>query len=103
MSSESFCGELVDFAVDKMGGVDFLVNNAFSFIAAGLKAEASMSSNSVNTLARHNQIQRCYPYRGCPAIADLEFTVDVLGMLRTVLKAITSSGAIETDMDMDQP
>ncbi len=38
MASESFCKELVDFAQEKMGGVDILVNNAFSFVAAGLHA-----------------------------------------------------------------
>ena len=38
MSSESFCEQLVAFAIENMGGVDFLVNNAFSFIAAGLEA-----------------------------------------------------------------
>lgn len=36
MSDEAFCSDIVNFALEKMGGVDFLVNNAFSFIAAGL-------------------------------------------------------------------
>ena len=36
MSDEAFCGDVVHFGIEKMGGVDFLVNNAFSFIAAGL-------------------------------------------------------------------
>jgi len=48
MSEESFCVEQVKFALEKMGGLNFLINNAFSFIAAGLEAtreewERSMS------------------------------------------------------------
>lgn len=39
MLDESFCEEQVKFAVEKMGGLDFLINNAFSFIAAGLEAK----------------------------------------------------------------
>lgn len=38
MSKEEFCVEQVAFAVEKLGGVDFLINNAFSFVAAGLEA-----------------------------------------------------------------
>ena len=38
MSDESFCRDLVSVATDKMGGVDYLVNNAFSFIAEGVTA-----------------------------------------------------------------
>ena len=38
MLEESFCEAQVKFAEEKMGGVDFLINNAFSFIAAGLEA-----------------------------------------------------------------
>ncbi len=38
MKDESFCQAQVDFTVEKLGGLDFLINNAFSFIAAGLQA-----------------------------------------------------------------
>jgi NAD(P)-dependent dehydrogenase (short-subunit alcohol dehydrogenase family) len=36
MSDEEFCKEQVAFAAKEMGGIDFLVNNAFSFAAAGI-------------------------------------------------------------------
>ena len=48
MSSEAFCGELVVFALEKLGGVDFLVNNAFSFIAAGLDATREQWQRSLS-------------------------------------------------------
>lgn len=38
MGDEKFCDALADFAVDRMGNVDFLVNNAFSFVAAGINS-----------------------------------------------------------------
>ncbi|NJN84784.1 MAG: SDR family oxidoreductase, partial [Caldilineaceae bacterium] len=38
MADEAFCRSLVESAEERLGGVDFLVNNAFSFIAAGLEA-----------------------------------------------------------------
>jgi NAD(P)-dependent dehydrogenase (short-subunit alcohol dehydrogenase family) len=38
MQDEAFCDAQVEFAIDSMGGLDFLVNNAFSFVAAGLEA-----------------------------------------------------------------
>ncbi|WNJ18449.1 SDR family oxidoreductase [Pontibacter sp. G13] len=38
MQDEAFCEAQVQFAVEKMGGLDFLINNAFSFVAAGLQA-----------------------------------------------------------------
>ncbi len=38
MAEESFCREVVETAVAKWGGVDYLVNNAFSFIAKGTDA-----------------------------------------------------------------
>ena len=38
MTEEQFCVNQVKFAEEKLGGVDFLVNNAFSFAAAGLEA-----------------------------------------------------------------
>ncbi len=38
LQDEAFCDAQVEFAVAKLGGVDFLVNSAFSFVAAGLEA-----------------------------------------------------------------
>lgn len=38
MSEETFCKKLVDGTIRKWGGLNFLVNNAFSFIAKGLDA-----------------------------------------------------------------
>jgi NAD(P)-dependent dehydrogenase (short-subunit alcohol dehydrogenase family) len=39
MAEESFCRRLVAAAVEKWGGINYLVNNAFSFIAKGLDAD----------------------------------------------------------------
>ncbi|WP_353125162.1 SDR family NAD(P)-dependent oxidoreductase [Parapedobacter pyrenivorans] len=36
MADESFCHDLVEAAVEKWAGLDFLVNNAFSFISKGV-------------------------------------------------------------------
>jgi len=36
MSEEAFCKELVESAVKSWGGINFLINNAFSFVAKGL-------------------------------------------------------------------
>ncbi|HBO44187.1 MAG TPA: short-chain dehydrogenase, partial [Planctomycetaceae bacterium] len=38
MAEEAFCGRLVESALQQWGQVDFLVNNAFSFIAKGATA-----------------------------------------------------------------
>ena len=38
MAQESFCRDLVAAAVEQWGRLDYLVNNAFSFTAAGLEA-----------------------------------------------------------------
>ena len=38
MADEKFCRDAVGAAVTKWGGVDYLVNNAFSFIAKGTDA-----------------------------------------------------------------
>lgn len=39
MAEESFCRQLVETAAAKWGGLNYLVNNAFSFTAKGLSAE----------------------------------------------------------------
>ena len=41
MGSEESCEQQVAFAVDKLGGVDYLINNAFSFVATGVKSTRS--------------------------------------------------------------
>lgn len=63
MSEESFCHELVAFACKEMGGVDLLVNNAFSFIAEGLNATRDqwMRSFTVGPLGFSTMIQTCTP------------------------------------------
>ncbi len=38
MMEEKFCKEIVDKTMHELGRVDFLVNNAFSFVAEGLEA-----------------------------------------------------------------
>lgn len=48
MSQESFCEELVAFAGDKMGGIDLLVNNAFSFIAEGINSTRDQWQRSMD-------------------------------------------------------
>lgn len=39
MANEGFCQKLVDVTVKKWGSLNFLVNNAFSFVSKGLDAE----------------------------------------------------------------
>jgi NAD(P)-dependent dehydrogenase (short-subunit alcohol dehydrogenase family) len=59
MGKEQFCTELVSYALDKLGGIDFLINNAFSFIAAGLEAnrEQWQKSMAVGPMAFAKMIQ----------------------------------------------
>ena len=47
MGSEDFCNALIAFAEEKMGGIDFLVNNAFSFVAAGTEATREQWEHSM--------------------------------------------------------
>lgn len=47
MGDEAFCNKLVGFANEKMGGIDILINNAFSFVAAGLEAERKQWQKSM--------------------------------------------------------
>ncbi len=39
MGSETFCTSLVEYASEQLGGIDILINNAFSFVAAGIDAK----------------------------------------------------------------
>lgn len=76
MSQEDFCHQLVDFASEKMGGVDFLVNNAFSFIAEGINAtrEQWMRSLTVGPIGFATMTQSVAPYMakaGSGAVVNL--------------------------------
>ena len=59
LEDEAFCDRQVEFAVEKTGGLDFLVNNAFSFVAAGLEASRAqwMRSMTVGPMAFARTIQ----------------------------------------------
>jgi NAD(P)-dependent dehydrogenase (short-subunit alcohol dehydrogenase family) len=48
MAEEQTCIDLVNQANERMGGIDFLVNNAFSFTAAGPQATREEWHRSVN-------------------------------------------------------
>lgn len=60
MSEEDFCQALVNFAVETLGGVDFLINNAFSFIAEGMQStrEQWQRSMAVGPIAFASMIQK---------------------------------------------
>lgn len=60
MMEEQFCVDQVKFASEKMGGVDFLINNAFSFIGAGLESEREdwIRSLTVGPIAFAKMIQQ---------------------------------------------
>ncbi len=64
MQEEQFCIDQVAYAKEKMGGVDFLVNNAFSFAAAGLDAtrEQWMRVMTVGPMGFAKMIQECVPH-----------------------------------------
>lgn len=64
MGEELTCTQLTQSAVDLMGGIDLLVNNAFSFIAAGMDStrEQWLRSMSVGPLAFASMIQACAPH-----------------------------------------
>jgi len=61
MSSEDFCNQLVSYAAGEMGGIDFLVNNAFSFIAEGMDAtrEHWQRSLEVGPVGFATMLQQC--------------------------------------------
>ena len=64
MTEESFCVEQVNFAVEKMGGLDFLINNAFSFAAGGLDSTREQWERvmSVGPMAFSKMIQEVAPH-----------------------------------------
>ncbi|GGA70496.1 short-chain dehydrogenase [Neiella marina] len=64
MGDDKFCRQLVEYACNKMGGVDFLVNNAFAFTAGGLEAtrEQWLRSLTVGPMAFAAMTQFVAPY-----------------------------------------
>lgn len=48
MGDEAFCREVVETAVSQWGGVDLLINNAFSFLAKGADAQREDFAHSFN-------------------------------------------------------
>ncbi|MGJ3242860.1 MAG: SDR family NAD(P)-dependent oxidoreductase [Opitutales bacterium] len=63
MSDEGFCRSVVEDTVEAFGGLDHLVNNAFSFTAAGLDAttEDWMRSFGVGPLGYARMVQLAAP------------------------------------------
>lgn len=64
MGEESFCRELVEEAVRKWGGLDFLVNNAFAFTAKGLDStrEDWLHVMKCGPVAYATMVQYVIPY-----------------------------------------
>lgn len=76
MGDEKFCDQLVSAAVNSMGGVDFLINNAFSFIAAGLNATRdqwirSLSVGPMAFASMTQQVAKSMEKRGGGAIVNI--------------------------------
>jgi len=76
MGEESFCKELVASALEKWGGIDYLVNNAFSFTATGLKSTREDWDRimHVGPVAYATMGQNVYPHmkkRGAGAIVNM--------------------------------
>jgi len=76
MSEEIFCGQLVAAALERWGRLDYLVNNAFSFIAEGLNASRMDWHRSLNTgpVAYATMGQLCFPHmqrQGAGAIVNM--------------------------------
>ena len=73
MGDEDFRIELVNAAVNKFGSIDFLINNAFSFIARGLDADLEDWHLMMNRgpVAYAMMVKHCYKYmknKGCAII-----------------------------------
>ena len=76
MGEESFCGKLVAVAADQWGRLDYLVNNAFSFTAAGLHAtradwERVMSVGPVAYATMGQQVLPHVQKQGAGAIVNM--------------------------------
>lgn len=59
MSDENFCKEIVESTIEKFGKINYLVNNAFSFIAKGMDAETDdwMRSYTVGPIGYARMVQ----------------------------------------------
>ena len=64
LGTASFCNELVSAAVAFGGRIDYLVNNAFSFLSRGMTATTAdfERSNAVGPVAFATLIQQCVPH-----------------------------------------
>lgn len=64
MGDEKFCQYCVDEAINRYGAIHYLVNNAFSFTAAGINANTEdwMRSFTVGPLAYSRMVQLIYPH-----------------------------------------
>lgn len=76
MADETFCAQLVREAVRKWGKVNYLVNNAFSFIAKGIRAtrEDWLRSMTVGPIGYATMTQNVVPHmraQGGGAIVNL--------------------------------
>lgn len=59
------CRQAVDVVAEQWGRVDFLVNNAISFLTKGLDVTPADWERSlgVNVVGMSNMVQACYPYQ----------------------------------------
>ncbi|KXX69595.1 MULTISPECIES: SDR family NAD(P)-dependent oxidoreductase [Flammeovirga] len=76
MLDEKFCEEQVAFAIEKMGGIDFLINNAFSFIAAGLEAtrnewQRSLEVGPIGFAKMTQEVSKLMEQQGKGAIVNI--------------------------------
>ncbi len=64
MIEEAFCKEIVDKTVKAFGKIDYLVNNAFSFVAKGMDAttEDWMRSYTVGPIGYARMVQNVVPH-----------------------------------------
>lgn len=64
MMEESFCKQIVDETIKAFGKIDYLVNNAFSFVAKGMDAttEDWMRSYTVGPIGYARMVQNVVPY-----------------------------------------
>jgi len=64
MAQEAFCKEVVEAAVSRWGKLNYLVNNAFSFVAEGLKATREDWNRVMNVgpVAYATMGALCYPH-----------------------------------------
>ena len=76
MQEEQFCIDQVKYALEKMGGVDYLINNAFSFVGAGLESERedwirSMTVGPIGFAKMIQEVAKPMQERGGGAIVNI--------------------------------